>query len=142
MGCCPNPHKGYFSAPLRSSLNERPPNAQRPLTHLSDKEQKLKVCLNFRRKFIQQIPERRPDTRSIALRQFWRKVPMGLQGMVLKGVRGQKSPRQTVKKPTLVSRKGSGNEAFPDWNPQDRLRLSEEKGEFQGFLRFFRKLME
>ena len=67
---------------------------------------------------------------------------------------------QTVKKPTFVLRMGSGNEAFPEWNPpcgrqsrrlansgyaairQGRLCLSEEKGEFQGFLRFFRKPLE
>ena len=41
---------------------------------------------------------------------------------------------QTVKKPTFVLRMGSGNEAFPDWNPQGGLCPSEEKGEFQGFL--------
>ncbi len=45
-------------------------------------------------------------------------------------------------KSIFKSRKGSGNEAFPDWNPQSRLCLFEEKGEFQGFLWFFRKLME
>ncbi len=27
---------------------------------------------------------------------------------------------QTVKKPTFVLRMGSGNEAFPEWNPQGR----------------------
>jgi len=51
-------------------------------------------------------------------------------------------PAQTVKKPSSVSRKGSGNEAFPERNPQSGLCPFEEKGEFQGFLRFLRKLME
>ena len=49
---------------------------------------------------------------------------------------------QIVKKTIFVSRKGSGNEAFPEWNPQSGLCPFEEKGEFQGFLRFLRKLME
>jgi len=31
-----------------------------------------------------------------------------------------------------MPRKGSGNKAFPEWNPQDGLCSSEEKGEFQG----------
>ncbi len=49
---------------------------------------------------------------------------------------------QGVKKYIFKSRKGSGNEAFPDWNPQNGLCPFEEKGEFQGFLRFLRKPME
>ena len=49
---------------------------------------------------------------------------------------------QTIKKPIFVSRKGSGNEAFRERNPQSGLCPFEEKGEFQGFLRFLRKLME
>ncbi len=49
---------------------------------------------------------------------------------------------QIVKKTIFLSRKGSGNEAFPEWNPQSGLCPFEEKGEFQGFLRFLRKLME
>jgi len=34
-----------------------------------------------------------------------------------------------------LSRKGSGNEAFHEWNPQDGLCPFEEKGEFQGFFK-------
>lgn len=41
---------------------------------------------------------------------------------------------QTVIKPTFVLRMGSGNEAFPDWNPQAETALSaDENGVFQGF---------
>ena len=42
---------------------------------------------------------------------------------------------QIVKKTIFVSRKGSGNEAFPEWNPQSGLCPFEEKGEFQGFFK-------
>ncbi len=42
---------------------------------------------------------------------------------------------QTIKKPIFVSRKGSGNEAFRERNPQSRLCPFEEKGEFQGFFK-------
>ncbi len=38
------------------------------------------------------------------------------------------------KKPFSCCGFQSGNEAFPDWNPQGGLCPSEEKGEFQGFL--------
>ena len=42
---------------------------------------------------------------------------------------------QGVKKYIFKSRKGSGNKAFPDWNPQNGLCPFEEKGEFQGFFK-------
>ena len=51
-------------------------------------------------------------------------------------------PIRLSKKLLELPRKGSGNEAFPEWNPQDGLCPFEEKGEFQGFLRFFGKPME
>ena len=33
-------------------------------------------------------------------------------------------------------RKGSGNEEFPDWNPQTEFISDEEKQEFQGLLAY------
>ncbi len=40
---------------------------------------------------------------------------------------------QTIKKPIFVSRKGSGNEAFRERNPQSGLCPFEEKGKFKAF---------
>ena len=35
-----------------------------------------------------------------------------------------------------IMRKGSGNEEFPDWNPQAEFISDEEKQEFQGLLAY------
>ena len=40
---------------------------------------------------------------------------------------------RTVDKVISMLRKGLGNEAFPEWNPQSEFTSGEENSEFQGF---------
>mgnify|MGYP005778878141 FL=1 len=55
----------------------------------------------------------------------------------VQGYKKDISDIQTVKKLDFIlfsrARKGLGNEAFPNWNPQSEFISDEEKPKFQGF---------